>query len=445
MGARLRPMEVMGTRLLHDGYFTAGLENDPEVAGAIAAEYARQASEIELIASENLVSRAVLAAQGSILTNKTVEGLPGARYYGGAAYADRLESLAVERACRLFGARFADVQPHSGSNANAGVFQGLLKKGDTILAMDTAAGGHISHGHPATSTGRHYAIVRYGVDPQSELVDMAVVEELAQRHRPALLLTGGSAYPRRLDFDAFRRIADAVGAKLMVDMAHVAGLVATGLYPDPLPAADVVTTTTYKSLRGARGGLALWNEASLSARIHAGIFPGVQGSVMLHAVAGKAVCLGEALRPEFSAWNEAVLANARTLAQALSDGGLRLVSGGTDCGLMLVDLRPKGVTGQAASAALEAAGIACNKNQLPFDPQPAEIASGLRLSSNAGTTRGFGPREFEMIAGWVLDLVAAVARGDEGLPGRLRPEVAALCHRFPIYPLPHGDLEGVGT
>jgi glycine hydroxymethyltransferase len=413
------------------------LSSDPELEAAIGGELERQRDQIELIASENIVSPAVLAAQGSVLTNKTVEGLPGARYYGGAEFADRVEQLAIDRACKLFGCRFANVQPHSGSNANAAVFFALLKPGDTILSMDTASGGHISHGHPATLTGRIYSIIRYGVSRSDERIDLAEVEELARRYGPNLITVGGSAYPRIIDFAGFRRIADAVGARLMVDMAHFAGLVAAEIYPNPFPAADVVTTTTYKSLRGARGGIVLWNDAELSKRINAGVFPGVQGSVLLHGVAGKVACLGEALQPEFRDYNKRVLENAQALAATVADGGLRLVAGGTDTGLMLVDLRSRGVSGDAASKALEEAGIACNKNMIPFDPEPAEIASGLRLSSNAGTARGFGAAEFRQIGRWILAVIDGLARSsNDGAEVALmvRSEVSALARRFPIYP-----------
>ena len=413
------------------------LSSDPELEAAIGGELERQRDQIELIASENIVSPAVLAAQGSVLTNKTVEGLPGARYYGGAEFADRVEQLAIDRACKLFGCRFANVQPHSGSNANAAVFFALLKPGDTILSMDTASGGHISHGHPATLTGRIYSIIRYGVSRSDERIDLAEVEELARRYGPNLITVGGSAYPRIIDFAGFRRIADAVGARLMVDMAHFAGLAAAELYPNPFPAADVVTTTTYKSLRGARGGIVLWNDAELSKRINAGVFPGVQGSVLLHGVAGKAACLREALQPEFRDYNKRVLENAQALAATVADGGLRLVAGGTDTGLMLVDLRSRGVSGDAASKALEEAGIACNKNMIPFDPEPAEIASGLRLSSNAGTARGFGAAEFRQIGRWILAVIDGLARSrNDGaeVARSIRTEVAALARRFPIYP-----------
>ena len=422
----------------HPGYFTQDLAAaDPELEAALAGELARQRDQIELIASENIVSRAVLAAQGSVMTNKTVEGTPGARYYGGAEFADAVERFAIERACRLFGCRFANVQPHSGSNANAAAYLALIEPGDTILSMDLGAGGHISHGHPATLTGRVYRIVSYGVSRADERIDTDEVAALAKAHRPKLIIAGGSSYPGAIDFARFRAIADEAGARLLVDMAHVAGLVASGLYPDPLPHADVVTTTTYKSLRGARGGMILWNDPALTKKLNAGVFPGVQGSVMLHGVAGKAACLGEALRPEFEAYNRAVLDNARALAAELQAAGLRLVAGGTDSGLMLVDLRPKGLTGQPASEVLEAAGLTCNKNVVPFDPAPPEVASGLRLSSNAGTARGFGTAEFRRIGRWIAQALDALAegRGQADAAARdIRAEVSALCGRFPIYP-----------
>jgi len=411
--------------------FASALSADPELAAAIAGELRRQQDGIELIASENIVSQLVLEAQGSVLTNKTVEGLPFARYYGGAQFADRVEALAIERAKQLFKCRFANVQPHSGSNANAGVFLGLLKLGDAILSMNVAAGGHISHGHPATLTGRDYRIISYGVSRGSERIDLDEVRDLARREKPRMIIAGGSAYARAIDFASMRAIADEVGAYLLVDMAHFAGLVATGLYPDPLPHAHVVTTTTYKSLRGARGGMILWNDESLSGRINAGIFPGVQGSVLLHGVAGKAACLGEALRPEFTTYNRAVIDNARALARALADAGLRIVTGGTDMGLMLVDLAARELTGDVAAKALERAGLAVNKNMIPFDPRPPEAPSGLRLSSNAGTTRGFGVVEFEAIAAWIDRVLKNPS--DDALIEAVRKDVAALCAQHPIY------------
>ncbi|MGB3391451.1 MAG: serine hydroxymethyltransferase [Pseudaminobacter sp.] len=416
---------------LNEGYFTAGLESDPELESAIKGELKRQQDGIELIASENIVSRLVLEAQGSVMTNKTVEGLPYARYYGGAEFADAIESLAVKRACELFGCRFANAQPHSGSNANAGVFLGLLKLGDTILSMNTAAGGHISHGHPATLTGRDYRIVNYGVNRETELLDYDEIRDLALKNQPKMIIAGGSAYARTIDFATLRKIADEVGAYLMVDMAHFAGLVATGLHPHPFPHAHVVTTTTYKSLRGARGGLALWNDEALSKKINFGIFPGVQGSVMLHIVAGKAASLGEALKPEFKVYNQAVLDNAQALAKGLSEADVRIVAGGTDTGLMLVDLAAHNVTGEVVAKALEHAGLAVNKNQIPFDTRPPEAPSGLRLSSNAGTARGFGTAEFQAVARWIERVIRN--HGDEATIRAVRGEVLELCRKFPIY------------
>ncbi len=418
-------------KALNEGYFSAGLEADPALAEAIGGELQRQREGVELIASENLVSRCVLEAQGSVLTNKTVEGAAYRRYYGGAQYADAIEALAIDRARRLFGCGFVNVQPHSGSNANAGVFLGLLKLGDTILSMDVAAGGHISHGHPATLTGRDYRIVSYGVSRETERIDLDAVRALARQHRPRMIVAGGSGYPRRLDFAALRAIADEVDAYLMVDMAHVAGLVAARLYPDPLPHAHVVTTTTYKSLRGARGGMVLWNDERLSARINAGVFPGVQGSVMLHTVAGKAACLGEALQPTFAAYQRAALDNARVLARVLAEHGVRIVTGGTDTTLLLADLTPLGLSGDVAAKALERAGLAVNKNLIPFDPHPPEAPSGLRLSSNAGTARGFGVAEFAQIARWIMRVLAAPE--DAAQIVVVHDEVRALCAAWPIY------------
>ena len=416
---------------LHDGYFKSGLDADPELAASIRGELRRQQNSIELIASENIVSRLVLEAQGSVLTNKTVEGPPYRRYYGGAEFADAIEALAVNRARELFGCRFANVQPHSGSNANASVLLGLLRLGDKILSMDIAAGGHISHGHPATLTGRDYDIATYGVARDGESIDLDQIRDLALRQRPKLIIAGGTAYSRAIDFAGFRAIADEAGAYLMVDMAHFAGLVATGLYPHPFPHAHVVTTTTYKSLRGARGGLVLWNDEALSSKINAGIFPGVQGSVMLANVAGKAACLGEALRPEFALYNQAVLDNAKALARVLTEVGVRIVAGGTDTGLMLVDLTARGVTGDVAAKSLEAAGLAVNKNQIPFDPRPPEAPSGLRLSSNAGTTRGFHVADFEAVARMIDRVLLHSA--DTQMIAAVRQEASALCEKYPIY------------
>jgi glycine hydroxymethyltransferase len=414
----------------HD-YFNIGLDADPELAKAIRGELARQQDGIELIASENLVSKLVLEAQGSVMTNKTVEGFAYRRYYGGAEFADAVEALAIERAKTLYGCRFVNVQAHSGSNANHGVFFGLLKPGDTILSMNTAAGGHISHGHPATLTGRDYKVVHYGVNRLTEKVDLDEVRALALKSRPQIIVAGGSAYAWTLDFPGFRAIADEVGAYLMVDMAHFAGLVATGHYPNPFPHAHVVTSTTNKSLRGARGAMALWDDEALSDRINYGIFPGVQGAVMLHIVAGKAACFGEALKPEFKAYNEAALDNAQALAQSLIDKGVRLVSGGTNTSLMLVDLVNQGVTGDIAAIALERAGIAANKNQIPFDTRSIDDPSGLRLSSSCGTTRGFGRDEYRQIGEWIVRAIDS--RNDLVALSWIHEEVRAMCRRFPIY------------
>ena len=417
--------------------FTASLQDsDPEVAEAIAGELKRQQDQIELIASENLVSRAVLEAQGSVLTNKTVEGLPGKRYYGGAEFADKIETLAIERAKRLFGSAHANVQPHSGSQANQAVYLALLKPGDAILSMRTAAGGHLSHGHPANQSAKFYAIHSYGVSAGKERIDYAEIADLARRHKPKLLIAGGSAYPRQIDFAGLRAIADEAGALFMVDMAHFAGLVATGLHPHPFPHAHVVTTTTYKSLRGARGGIVLTNDPALAKKIDSAVFPGVQGSVLLQGVAGKAVCLGEALKPEFAAYQRAALDNAKAMADAVAGSGLRLVSGGTDVTLMLVDLSAKGIGGQRASESLEAAGLTVNKNVIPNDKRPATDPSGLRLSSNAGTARGFAAPEFRQIGQWigrVLDGLARQANDNAATERAVREEVAALCKKFPIY------------
>jgi glycine hydroxymethyltransferase len=413
------------------GYFSAGLESDPELFDLIEGELKRQRNGIELIASENLVSRCVLAAQGSVLTNKTVEGAVFKRYYGGAFYADEIEALAITRACKLFNCRFANVQPHSGTNANAGVLLGLLELGAPILSMNISAGGHISHGHPATLTGRDYAVTHYGVSRQTERIDLDEVRDLAIKTRPHLIIAGGSAYPREIDFYHLRQIADEIGAYLMVDMAHFAGLVASRLYPDPLLYAHVVTTTTYKSLRGARGGMVLWNDADLTQKINQGIFPGVQGSVMLHAVAGKAACFGEALRKEFSLYNNQAQHAAALLAQKLSAGGARIVTGGTDTTLVLVDLTEFNITGDTAAKALDLAGLAVNKNLIPFDQRSPESPSGLRLSTNAGVARGFGVSEFATIGEWITRILHNP--GDMLEIKTIAQAVSTLCAAFPIY------------
>lgn len=421
----------------HPGYFSAPVtETDPAIADAIAQELRRQQDVIELIASENLVSRAVLDVQGSILTNKTVEGYPGKRYHAGAAHVDAVEALAIERACRLFGCRFANVQPHSGSQANHAVLHAVAAPGDTVLAMDLNAGGHLSHGAAANFSGRWFRVVNYGVRPDSGLIDPDEVVDLARRHRPKLVIAGGSAYARALDFAAFRRAADAAGARLLVDMAHFAGLVAGGAHASPFPHADIVTTTTYKSLRGPRGAIVLWNDEALTKPVNNAVFPGLQGTPFLHIVAGKAVALGEALRPEFKAHAAAVLANARALAARLRRHGHTLVGGGTDTPLMLVDLRPKGLTGAPAAQALERAGLIANANPIPSDAADLKVMSGLRFGVSGATTRGFGTAEMEEIG----DLVDTVLEGlrregadSAGVEAAVRERVGALTRRFPIY------------
>ena len=421
-----------------DVFFCAPLaETDAELAGIIAGELRRQSDQIELIASENLVSRAVLEAQGSVFTNKTVEGYPGRRYYGGVEWADALERLAVQRACRLFGCRHANVQPHSGSQANQTVYQALLEPGDPVLAMALAMGGHLSHGAPPNQSGRLFDVRHYGVRRQDGRIDMDEVASLARAHRPRLIIAGASAYPRIIDFAAFRRIADEVGAWLLVDMAHIAGLVAGGVHPSPLPHAHVTTTTTYKSLRGARGGLILTDDDDLARRFASALFPGIQGSAMLHAIAGKAACLGEALGAGFAEYARASVENARTLADTILERGFDVVSGGTDTSLLLVDLRSRALTGRQASDRLEQAGLTCNKNTVPYDPEKPTVTSGLRLSSAVGTTRGFGPAEFTRIGHWVADVLEELAAGDtRAVCAVTRREIADLCRRFPIYPTP---------
>lgn len=421
--------------MIHPGYFTDPLTStDPDIAAALAGELHRQQDQIELIASENLVSRASLDAIGSTIVNKTVEGYPGRRYYGGAEFADRVESLAIERACRLFDCGYANVQPHSGSQANLAVYVALLKPGDTVLSMDLSSGGHLSHGARPNISGKWMNTVSYGVDPQTGLLDYEQTADLANRHRPRLIIAGGSAYPREIDFARFRAIADEVGATLLVDMAHFAGLVAGGAHPSPLPHAHVVTTTTYKNLRGVRGGLILGQDGDYGKRFDRAVFPGVQGSVILNAVAAKAVCLGEALDPEFAEYAAAVLANARALAAALASRGVDVVTGGTDTPLLLVDLRGKGLTGAAASDVLESAGLTANKNGVPGDTQPPTITSGLRFGSSTGTTRGFGEVEFAVIGSMIADVLDAMAGGDvAAVVAETRRQVSELCARFPIY------------
>ena len=416
-------------------FFDASLaETDAELAAIIDGELHRQADQIELIASENLVSRAVLDAQGSVFTNKTVEGYPGRRYYGGSGWADALERLATDRACRLFACRHANVQPHSGSQANQTVYQALLAPGDRILSMGLAMGGHLSHGAPPNQSGRLFDVAHYGVGRQDGRIDMNEVMVLAQSHRPRLIIAGASAYPRIIDFAAFRRIADTVDAWLLVDMAHIAGLVAGGVHPSPIPHAHVTTTTTYKSLRGARGGMILTDDDDLHRRFASALFPGIQGSAMLHAMAGKAACLGEALTSEFADYAAASVVNAQTLAEEIQSRDFVVVSGGTDTSLLLVDLRSRGITGKSASDRLELAGLTCNKNAVPFDNENPTVTSGLRISSAVGTTRGFGQAAFADIGRWIAEVLDELVAGDAvDVCRATREKVSRLCAEFPIY------------
>ncbi|HEX5599529.1 MAG: serine hydroxymethyltransferase [Pseudomonadota bacterium] len=420
------------------GFFTEALaERDPELFGAVAAELSRQQNEIELIASENIVSRAVLEAAGSVLTNKYAEGYPGRRYYGGCQHVDVAEQLAIDRAKKLFGCEFANVQPHSGSQANQGVFMALAQPGDTILGLSLAAGGHLTHGSPVNMSGKWFKAVHYGVRRQDHRIDHDEVRALAKEHRPRIIIAGGSAYPRTIDFAAFREIADEVGAYLMVDMAHFAGLVAGGVHPNPVPYAHVVTTTTHKTLRGPRGGMILTNDPEIAKKVNSAIFPGLQGGPLMHIIAAKAVALGEALRPEFKAYARAVVENAAALAETLQAAGYDLVAGGTDTHLLLVDLRSKGLTGNVSERALGRAHITCNKNGVPFDPEKPTVTSGIRLGSPAGTTRGFGVEEFKAIGRMIAEVLDGLAKnGEEGnaaVEARVREEAIALCRKFPIY------------
>jgi glycine hydroxymethyltransferase len=411
---------------------------DAAVAAAVAAELDRQQNQIELIASENIVSRAVLEAQGSVFTNKYAEGYPGKRYYQGCHPSDAVEQLAIDRARQLYGCAWANVQPHSGAQANGAVMLALTRPGDTILGMSLDAGGHLTHGARAAMSGKWFNAVQYGVRRDDHLIDFDEVERLAVEHRPTLIIAGGSAYPRTLDFAAFRAIADKVGAKLLVDMAHISGLVAAGLHPSPLPHADVVTTTTHKTLRGPRGGLILSNDEALGKKLNSAVFPGLQGGPLMHVIAAKAVAFGEALQPEFRDYIARVIANAQTLAGRLVARGCAVVAGGTDTHLALIDLSPKGLTGKAADEALERAGITCNKNGVPFDPLPPTQTSGIRVGSPAGTTRGFGQAEFAAIGDMIADVLdGLVANGDHGnaeVERAVNVRVRALCARFPIYP-----------
>ncbi len=416
-------------------HFTERLADvDPDIYAALEAETARQRDGIELIASENLVSRATLEAIGSPMVNKTVEGYPGGRYYGGAENADRIESLAIERAMELFGARYANVQPHSGSQANLAVFLAFLTPGDTVLSMDLSAGGHLSHGAGPNISGKWFNIVSYGVDADGFL-DYDTMAETARAASPKLIIAGGSAYPRSIDFERFRAVADEVGAILLVDMAHWAGLVAAGLHPDPVPVADVVTATTYKNLRGVRGGFILSHRADLARKLNSAVFPGVQGSVILNAVAAKAVAFREAMTPEFQTYAEGVLDNARALAAALVERDIAVLTGGTDTPLLLIDLRPLALTGAAVSDVLESAGLTANKNGVPDDPESPKVTSGLRLGSSAGTARGMGVDEFTQIGHWIADVLDAMGSGTaEPVAAQVRSDVKALVSHFPIYP-----------
>ncbi len=419
-------------------FFGADLATaDPAIAEAVAHELQRQQNQIELIASENIVSKAVLEAQGSILTNKYAEGYPGKRYYGGCEYVDVIEQLAIDRAKALFGAGFANVQPHSGAQANQAVFLALLTPGDTFMGMDLAAGGHLTHGSPANQSGKWFKPVAYSVRTQDQYIDYDNVAEVAQREKPKLIIAGGSAYSRAIDFKRFREIADSVGALLMVDMAHYAGLVAGGAYPNPVPHAHVVTTTTHKTLRGPRGGLILTNDEAIARKINSAVFPGLQGGPLEHVIAAKAVAFGEALQPDFKAYAAQVVLNAKALADTLMASGVNIVSGGTDSHVMLVDLRPKGVTGRDTEASLERAHITCNKNGIPFDTASFTVTSGVRLGTPAGTTRGFGVDEFVQVGRWIGEVVDGLAangaEGNAAVEARVREQVMALTARFPIY------------
>ena len=420
-------------------FFTQTISaTDPELFSAMQDELGRQRDEIELIASENIVSAAVLEAQGSVLTNKYAEGYPGRRYYGGCQFVDVAEKLAIDRACQLFGVGFANVQPNSGSQANQGVFQALLQPGDTILGMSLDAGGHLTHGAAPNQSGKWFNAIQYGVRRDTLDIDYDQLEALAKEHKPKMIIAGGSAIPRHIDFAKFREIADSVGAYVLADVAHFAGLIAAGVYPNPFPHVHVATTTTHKTLRGPRGGMILTDDEALAKKFNSAIFPGIQGGPLMHVIAAKAVAFGEALDPGFKSYQEQVIKNAQALAAQLIDGGLDIVTGGTDCHVMLVDLRPKGVKGNATEKALGRAHITCNKNGVPFDDEKPTITSGIRLGSPAGTTRGFGEEEFRQIGRWINEVVDGLAaNGEEGngaVEEKVRGEVAELCARFPMYP-----------
>jgi glycine hydroxymethyltransferase len=422
----------------HDFFTRTLADTDADLFNAIELELGRQRDEIELIASENIVSAAVLQAQGSVMTNKYAEGYAGRRYYGGCQYVDIAENLAIERACKLFNCSFANVQPNSGSQANQGVFQALVQPGETILGMSLDAGGHLTHGAAPNQSGKWFNAIQYGVRQQDNLIDYDQMRALAQEHRPKLIIAGGSAIPRTIDFAKIREIADEVGAYVLADVAHFAGLIAAGEYPSPFPHCHVATTTTHKTLRGPRGGMILTNDEALAKKFNSAIFPGIQGGPLMHVIAAKAVAFGEALHPSFKTYIKQVIKNAQALSDELIKGGLDTVTHGTDTHLLLVDLRPKGVKGNATEKALGRAHITCNKNGVPFDPEKPTVTSGIRLGSPAGTTRGFGEEEFRQIGRWIIDVVDGLAaNGEEGnaeVEERVKAEVAALCARFPMYP-----------
>ena len=424
--------------MAHSFFETDLRSADPEIFDAIQKELGRQQEYVELIASENIVSRAVLQAQGSVMTNKYAEGYPGKRYYGGCEFVDISEQIAIDRLCKLFGSKFANVQPNSGSQANQAAMMALIAPGDTILGQSLASGGHLTHGAKPNQSGKWFNAIQYGVRKEDALIDYEEVEKLAREHKPKLIIAGASAYPRVIDFARFRKIADEVGAFLMVDMAHYAGLIAAGLYPNPVPHAHIVTSTTHKTLRGPRGGVVLTNDEDIIKKVNSAVFPGLQGGPLEHVIAAKAVAFGEALQPSFKVYAQAVLDNARALAATLKKGGLDIVSGGTDCHLMLVDLRPKGLTGKDAEHALEHARMTCNKNAIPFDPQKPMVTSGIRIGTPAATTRGFGVKEFELIGQYMVEVLEGMAKnGIEGnipLEKEVGARVLQLCHQFPIYP-----------
>ena len=420
-----------------EGFFNSHLSmSDPEISDAIDREMIRQKEQVELIASENIVSKAVLDAQGSILTNKYAEGYSGKRYYGGCEYIDVLETIGINRVKQIFNCEYANIQPHSGAQANQAVFMSLIEPGDTILGMSLAAGGHLTHGAPPNLSGKWFNAIQYGVNKEDALIDYDQLERLAIEHKPKLLIAGGSAYPRTLDFKKFREIADKCGAKFMVDMAHISGLVATGDHPSPIPYADVVTSTTHKTLRCGRGGMVLTNNEDIAKKINSAVFPGLQGGPLMHAIAGKVVGFGEALKPEFKLYIKSVIKNAKILSEVLLKRGLDIVSGGTDTHVVLVDLRPKSLTGNIVEDALERAGITCNKNGIPFDPEKPSITSGIRLGTPAGTSRGFGVKEFSLIANLISDVLDALSKNKDTsfkVENEVKAKIKKLCYEFPIY------------